>query len=108
MIPLRKSLVGYKDLFSSSGPFNHVVIDDFLDLDFARDLSTFFPSERDVTWWAYDNPLEMKLAFDKIDELHPIYRSFFEFANSQEFLVQLREVLKILFPIQIYAAADFT
>jgi len=89
---LNKNLIEYKETFSSAAPFNHVVIDDFLDLDFARSLSRKFPSKSEVPWWVYDNPLEMKLAFDRLEELDPVYREFFEFANSEEFLKQLREM----------------
>jgi len=72
--------------FTSSYPFHHIVIDDFLDLDLAKSLKENFPKPDQQTWWLYDNPLEKKLAFNKIENLDESFSRFFSYVNSDEFL----------------------
>jgi Rps23 Pro-64 3,4-dihydroxylase Tpa1-like proline 4-hydroxylase len=72
--------------FVGAKPFDHIVIDDFLNNEFALELSRNFPSSSQKTWWMYDNPLEKKLAFNNISELHDSFNSFFDCVNSTKFL----------------------
>lgn len=95
MRTLRKNLCNVKNEFLNSFPFNHVVIDDFLEKDFAELLADRFPGKNDVVWWAYDNPLEKKLAYDNIENLDPAFREFFSFCNSNEFIQSLRDLTEI-------------
>jgi Rps23 Pro-64 3,4-dihydroxylase Tpa1-like proline 4-hydroxylase len=72
--------------FTSSYPFHYIVIDDFLDLNLAKSLKENFPKPDQQTWWLYDNPLEKKLAFNKIENLDESFSRFFSYVNSNEFL----------------------
>ena len=73
-------------LFLSADPFPHLVIDNFLDADLANNLKTNFPTPDQKEWWLYDNPLEKKLAFNRIEELPSCFIDFFSAVNSEEFL----------------------
>jgi len=81
--------------FLEADPFQHIVIDDFLNESFALTLKTNFPKYDEKTWWLYDNPLEKKLAFNKIDELDHCFSSFFSYVNSNEFLYWLSKLTGI-------------
>jgi Rps23 Pro-64 3,4-dihydroxylase Tpa1-like proline 4-hydroxylase len=72
--------------FTSSYPFHYIVIDDFLDLNLAKSLKENFPKPDQQTWWLYDNPLEKKLAFNKIENLDDSFSRFFSYVNSNDFL----------------------
>jgi Rps23 Pro-64 3,4-dihydroxylase Tpa1-like proline 4-hydroxylase len=48
--------------FGKSGPFDHVVIDNFFQDEFARELACEFPSFDSEVWHQYDNPIEIKKA----------------------------------------------
>jgi Rps23 Pro-64 3,4-dihydroxylase Tpa1-like proline 4-hydroxylase len=81
--------------FINAKPFHHIVIDNFLDTDFAKRLGNNFPSPFDKNWWMYDNQLEKKLAFNDISELDDSFKIFFEYVNSEEFLFFLEKLTVI-------------
>ena len=78
--------------FKASEPFNHVVVDNFLDNSIADLLCDHFPGPSDVSWWMYDNPLERKYAFDRVRELDSCFVEIFEYFNSPLFLDQLKSL----------------
>lgn len=80
---------GLSTTFIGAKPFDHIVIDNFLNNEFALELSRNFPSSTQKSWWMYDNPLEKKLAFNNIHELHSSFSCFFECVNSKNFLAFL-------------------
>ena len=52
--------------FINAKPFSYVVIDNFLNNDFIENINKEFPDEY-IDWHKYNNPLEVKYAFDNID-----------------------------------------
>lgn len=81
--------------FLEADPFQHVVIDNFLNENLAISLKENFPKPHEKTWWLYDNPLEKKLAFNKINELNLDFSNFFSYVNSNEFLYWLSKLTGI-------------
>ena len=81
--------------FISSYPFHHIVIDDFLDLKLAKSLKENFPKPDQQAWWVYDNPLEKKMALNKIQNLDESFSMFFSYVNSDEFLSLLTSLTQI-------------
>jgi len=74
-------------------PFNHVVIDDFFDKDFATHLENEFPSADDDIWNVYSNSVEKKKACNNWNRFpEKTYRAF-EYLNSEHFLSLLRKSL---------------
>lgn len=68
-----------KELFKeyhNATPFEHMVIDNFLNEDLAMRISEMYPSDL-CKWHVYHNPIEIKYAFDKIDELNEELASIF-------------------------------
>lgn len=82
----------YAEEFQKSEPFNHVVIDNFLDGRIADALASRFPGPNEVAWWMYDNPLERKYAFDRVNELDTPFVEVFEYFNSSDFIDQLKSL----------------
>lgn len=87
-----KNLSEYSSEFQSSNPFNHIVIDNFLDAEIADLLASSFPGIDDVAWWMYDNPLEKKYAFDRVNSLGPSFVKVFEYFNSSDFVDQIQKL----------------
>lgn len=63
--------------FSTALPFEHIVIDNFLDTNYAKTLLEKFPIVDKKSWHEYMNPIEIKYAFDNISELDPEVRNYF-------------------------------
>lgn len=77
------------ELFCSAKPFPHLVVDNLLDDAALRTLLSRYPTIESNSWWQYDNPLEKKFALNSLDSLDPIFRDFFDEANSPEVVAQL-------------------
>lgn len=92
---IRKGIEDYK----SAKPFPHMVIDNFLEEDLARNLSGEFPDIHDASLFNYSNPLEKKSALNDWNRFPPHTYSFFEFLCSSTFVADLGSTLGIkLFP----------
>jgi hypothetical protein len=64
-------------------PFNHAVIDDFFDEEFAAALEKEFPEFDSPIWYNYDNPLEIKKTSNFWDKFPPnTYRAFWDFCDT--------------------------
>lgn len=83
----------YFKLFKEAKPFEHVVVDDFLSEAFAHSLLDSFGeiSMGPGSWHVYDNPLEVKLAFDNVSLMPAQFRKLFMYMQSDEFL---RDVIR--------------
>ena len=74
-----------KSNWANSAPFNHIVIDNFLDADIASAVVKEFPAYESESWRPYHNALEIK-NWDKFGET--TYKLFY-YLNSREFISQL-------------------
>lgn len=71
-------------------PYDHWVIDDFLDIDLARVLASQFPSYDSPDWLFYDNPLEHKKALNHWHKFPKETYAFLAKLNSPEYLEELK------------------
>lgn len=72
-----------KEQFINAKPFEHIVIDNFLQNVFAEKIYNEFP-ENFSNWHKYYNPLEVKYAFDNLSEMGENTQKLFScFASSQ-------------------------
>jgi Rps23 Pro-64 3,4-dihydroxylase Tpa1-like proline 4-hydroxylase len=81
--------------FLSSEPFNHVVIDNFFEKEFALKLEKDFPDFNDKSWYHYDNPIEHKKAMNHWDKFPKNTYETFSFLNSKTFIDQLEKLTNI-------------
>jgi Rps23 Pro-64 3,4-dihydroxylase Tpa1-like proline 4-hydroxylase len=80
--------------FLSGKPFENLVIDNFLDSVYAEKLATLFPKNHD-NWYKYENPIEVKYAFDNINELPMDLKNFFYYLSSDYILKKIADITNI-------------
>ena len=69
--------------FLNAKPFEHIVIDNFLEDSYAKKISELFP-KLDKTWHEYKNPIEVKYAFDNINSLPLELKNYFYYLSTPE------------------------
>ena len=63
-------------------PFPHFVVDDFFEIDIAKDLESEFPSFDDKVWHEYGNDLEVKKVCNNWNEFPKKTYEVFSYFNS--------------------------
>ena len=79
--------------YGKEGPFDHVVIDDFFETDFANALANEFPDINSEIWHGYDNPLEVKFTNNIWNFFPEKTYKLFSYLNSDAFLTYLSQNL---------------
>jgi len=81
-------------------PFDYWVIDNFTDIDVARQLSNEFMDYNYPKWYCYDNPLENKKTCNDWWEFPPKTYEFFMYLASADFVNKLKSLtgIKTLYP----------
>ncbi|QWD49718.1 2OG-Fe(II) oxygenase [Polynucleobacter paneuropaeus] len=79
--------------FKNSTPFNHCIIDDFFDYEYAKVLSNEFPDYESNKWFHYQNPLEDKKALNDWNAFPRKTYGAFLALQSTNFLSMLSEVI---------------
>jgi Rps23 Pro-64 3,4-dihydroxylase Tpa1-like proline 4-hydroxylase len=70
-------------------PFEHYVIDNFLDEEFAKKLSNEFLHFDSPDWFVYQNPVEVKKSLNNWYNFPPLTYNFFTNLNSSGFISYL-------------------
>jgi Rps23 Pro-64 3,4-dihydroxylase Tpa1-like proline 4-hydroxylase len=83
-----------KDKFLNSQPFEHIVIENFLNESYANELYELFPKNFDH-WHKYENPIEVKYAYDDINNLDEKMKNFFYFLSSDKLIDLFRQITDI-------------
>lgn len=79
------------DDYKKSKPFNYIVFDDFLDVNFAKKLEASFFDYDSTKWHVYSNAIEEKKTCNIWNEFNDhLYKYFFEI-NSAAFVEKLSE-----------------
>ena len=81
--------------FQEAKPFPHLVLPDFEVGYIAEELAKNFPTPDSIPWYHYDNPLEKKLAMDRLEVLPEPHASALRRFNSPVMLEWLRRVTGI-------------
>jgi Rps23 Pro-64 3,4-dihydroxylase Tpa1-like proline 4-hydroxylase len=74
-----------KPKFINAEPFEHIVIDNFLNVEYAEKLYNLFPSNYD-TWYKYMNPIEVKYAYDNINILPTELKNYFYYMSHEKII----------------------
>lgn len=72
--------------YTQATPFPHIVLDDFITPDILQAAVDVFPTPDSLDFYKYDNPLESKLAFDRIDLLPEQIQLILRGLNGPTFL----------------------
>ena len=75
-------------------PFKHLTIDNFLDDDTFNYLSNLIETPDD-NWWKYENPIEVKYAFDKIDLMEDRTKNVFYALSHKTVSQKIGEIFDI-------------
>lgn len=88
-----------KDCYHMASPFPHLVIDDFLDFNFAKEIEkSFFDYESD-SWHSYSNAIEEKKTCNNWNLFSDSIYKYFNTINSNEFVRKLSDLAGIeLYP----------
>jgi Rps23 Pro-64 3,4-dihydroxylase Tpa1-like proline 4-hydroxylase len=65
-------------------PYDHLVIENFLDEEFAEIITKEFP-ETDSSWHVYDTPFEQKYLKSNINDATPNIKKLVDYLNSDKF-----------------------
>lgn len=76
-------------------PFDHIVIDQFLQDDIAQALEAEYPAWDDKMWYQYDNAIEQKKALNHWDRFPATTYDVMAYFNSPEFLAKLETLTGI-------------
>jgi len=82
------------DQFTNAKPFEHIVIDNFLNDTYADKLFNNFPENYD-NWYKYENPIEVKYTYDNIEELEESMNKYFYYLSSQPMIDIFRKLTNI-------------
>lgn len=83
-----------KQSFSNAEPFENIVIDNFLDENYANELYELFPDSFDE-WYKYENPIEFKFTYDNINCLDEKMKNFFYYLSSDKLVDIFRKITNI-------------
>jgi len=79
---------GFKN-FNNEKPFRHSVVDNFLDDDFAKNLSKEIPNFDDEIWHEYNNAIEIKKTCNNWNLFPKLTYSFLTCLNSSHFIQKI-------------------
>ena len=81
--------------YKNGTPFPHIVIDDFLPMEYAEKILAEFPSPDEANWHRFDSVKEKKLATQNERNFGPFTRRFLYELNSASFLEFLESLTGI-------------
>ena len=80
--------------FTHAKPFENIVIDNFLNNEYAEKLSELFPDNYEE-WYKYENPIEVKYAFDEINILPEELKNYFYILSTKMFIDKIQKLTDI-------------
>jgi hypothetical protein len=99
MLINENNLVSALKYFKGNTPFDHCVIDDFLNLETLNFIIDEFPDYNDVIWHVYENPLEHKKTLNIWNNFPPCTYQLFKYLVSSNFATLLSQELNLnLYP----------
>jgi len=89
-----KDLNIHSSQFLNNQPFEHIVIDNFLNENYANILHDLFP-ENFNNWHVYENPIEVKYTYDNIAKLEEPMNKYFHYLSSNIMIDIFRKLTNI-------------
>lgn len=88
-----------RSVYENADPFPHLVLDDFLPVELAENLSNDFPVLGDDKLFEYNNPLEIKKALNDWNSYPKNTYQFLQFLNSETVISAFSELVGVqLYP----------
>jgi Rps23 Pro-64 3,4-dihydroxylase Tpa1-like proline 4-hydroxylase len=89
-----KDIDNLSNKFLNNQPFEHIIIDNFLDENYANVLYNLFPEKFD-NWYVYENPIEVKYTYDNIEKLEEPMNKYFYYLSSNVMINIFRKLTNI-------------
>ena len=83
-----------QEQFLNAQPFENIIIDNFLNSEYIEKLYSQFPNDFS-NWHHYNNPLEVKYAYDNIDKLPEDLKKFFYLLSSNKMIEIISKLTNI-------------
>jgi dTDP-glucose 4,6-dehydratase len=78
------------DQFINAEPFEHIIIPNFLNQEYAEKIFNEFPTDIDSgSWYKYNNPIEKKYANDKINVMPRCIKKLFNLLSCKEIIQKI-------------------
>ena len=74
--PWINNVQNWKKKFNNAKPYKHIIIDNFLNEEYAEEIFKNYPTNLE-NWWKYWNPIEVKYTNDNIKNMHPKIKDLF-------------------------------
>ena len=76
--------------FSNADPFEHIIIPNFLNNDYAEKIFNEYPTDiESENWYKYDNPIEKKFANDQISTMPRCIKKLFNLLSCKEIIEKI-------------------
>jgi len=76
-------------------PYDHIIINDFINEQHYEAIQSTFPTAPNDTWWRYNTPLEVKYTYDNLAEFSPVIKNVF-YALSHDIIInKLKKMFNI-------------
>jgi Rps23 Pro-64 3,4-dihydroxylase Tpa1-like proline 4-hydroxylase len=89
-----KKIDSLRDQYVTAKPFEHIIIDNFLDAEYAEQIFHLFPNLNE-TWHEYKNPIEVKYTFDDVNVLNSKIKNYFYYLSTPEIINIMQSITKI-------------
>ena len=87
-----------RNSFLNAQPFEHLIIDNFLEESYAEKISNLFPNLDDL-WHKYENPIEVKYTYDDINFLDIELKNYFYYLSTEEVINLIKSISNIRKPL---------
>ena len=101
-----KELKDLNNIFKEAVPYEHIIIPDFLNEDFAEKIYNEFPIDYQ-NWYIYNNPLEVKYANDKINDFPINLKNLYYILSTDkciEYISKLSDIKNLEFDPYLHGA----
>lgn len=89
-----RNIQSLQEEYSKAQPFEHIIIDDFLDPIYAEKIFQRFPDINNA-WHEYKNPIEVKYTYDNINDLNINIKNYFYYLSHPEIIQIMQQITSI-------------
>jgi Rps23 Pro-64 3,4-dihydroxylase Tpa1-like proline 4-hydroxylase len=87
--------INNNELRVESKPYDHIIINNFINDDYYEKIQSSFPKEPNETWWQYKTPLEVKYTYDNLAEFSPEIKNVFYALSHETIINKLKQLFNI-------------
>jgi len=89
-----QNIQSLQEEYSKAQPFEHIIVDDFLNPIYAEKIFQRFPDINDA-WHEYKNPIEVKYTYDNINDLNVDIKNYFYYLSHPKMIQIMQQITNI-------------